>query len=180
MLQFFTVVFGVLGVFGAVYWRWRSKVAVEISEGAEIEWAHFQQHEPDFLNGMEEATFREVYWRVHQPRFPGYVLAILITFFLSLPVTLGALSLIKSVGVWLGVIPKPLEVVRGVALGDVKVTQAWECTVECQLYIAEAFGGFYYFFGVVIVWLITVLVFMRRFHARRPGYLRDELIRARP
>jgi len=50
---------------------------------------------------------------------------------------------------------------------------------EAALYYIEDLAGFYYFFGVIIVWLIIVAIFMRRYHSRRPGYLRDEILRAK-
>ena len=179
MLGFFLVVFAGLAVAGGLSWRWRRKIAEEVIEGAAYEWAHFQKTEPEFLDGISEEKFREIYAKVHTPRFPGYVLATLATFFISLPVTLGLLSFLQWVGEKLGILPEPVEVVRYVNLGEVKAAEAWQCTIDCQLYIAEAFSGFYYFFGVIALWLGIVWFFMRRFHARRPGYLRDEIIRAK-
>ncbi|WP_425410670.1 hypothetical protein [Hyphococcus sp.] len=179
MLGFFLTILIVLGLLGALYWRWRRGIEEEIAEGAGIEWEHFQKHEPEFLKGMSESQFRDIYKRVHEPRFPGYALSALATFLLTLPVTLIALAGLQRLGQKLGVLPQPVEMVRYVNLGEVRLTQAWECGAECQLYVAEAFAGFYYFFGVLITWLLIVAFYMRRFHHRRPGYLRDEIIRSR-
>jgi hypothetical protein len=179
MLGFFLSVFLILGLAGGLYWRWRRKIDEEIAEGAGIEWARYQKNEPDFVEGMSEAQFRAVYARVHEPRFPGYMLATVATFFVSLPLTLGVLTFVLWVGQQTGVIPQPVEMVRYVNLGEVRVTQAWECGAECQLYVAEAYAGFYYFFGVIVSWLVIVWFFMRRYHRRRPGYLRDEIIRSK-
>lgn len=179
MLGFFLVVFAALALVGGLYWRWRAKIAEEVAEGAAYEWAYLQKNEPEFLEGISEEKFREIYARVHTPRFPGYVLATLATFFVSLPITLGLLSFLRWIGEDIGVIPQPAEIVRHVNLGEVRVTQAWECGAECQLYVADAFSGFYYFFGVIVVWMIVVWFFMRRYHTRRPGYLRDEIIRSK-
>jgi hypothetical protein len=79
----------------------------------------------------------------------------------------------------LGLVPEPVEIVRHVNIGEPRPAQSWQCNAECQLYIAEAFSGFYYFFGVLFSWLAIVAFYMRRYHQRRPGYLRDEIIRAR-
>ena len=177
MLGFFMIVLAALAGAGALYWFWRRRIAEEVAEGAAYEWAHFQKTEPEFLDGMSEQQFRNIYARVHTPRFPGYVLATLASFIILLPVTLGGLTGALWVGQKVGVIPQPVEMVHYVNLGEVRVTQAWECGAECQLYIAEAFGGFYYFFGVIFAWLATVWFFMRRYHKNRPGYLRDEIIR---
>lgn len=179
MLGFFLVVFALLAAAGGLYWRWRKKIAEEVAEGAAYEWAHFQKHEPELLDGLSEEQFREIYGRVHTPRFPGYVLAALGTFFVSMPFTLVLLGFLRWVGERMGLVPQPAEIVRYVNLGEVRVTQAWECGAECQLYIADAFSGFYYFFGIIVAWLVIVWFFMRRFHARRPGYLRDEIIRSK-
>lgn len=180
MLGFFLVVLLLLALAGGLYWRWRRQVAEEIAEGAAIEWAHFQKNEPEFLKGMSEEKFREIYARVHAPRFPGYALATFATFLISLPATLALLSLALYAGEKMGLVPQPVEMVRYVNLDSVKeTTQPWQCAADCQLYIAQAFGGFYYFFGVIAVWLVIVWFFMRRYHRRRPGYLRDEIIRSR-
>lgn len=179
MAWFFLIVAGLLAALAGLFWHWRRGVEAEIAEGAAIEWAHLQKHEPEFLHGMSEDKFREVYRHVHMPRFPAYALATLVTFLVSVPLALGFLSFLQLAGTELGILPEPLEIVRYVQLGDVEVTESWKCNAECQLYVAEAFAGFYYFFGIVVVWLAIVAFFMRRYHSRRPGYLRDELIRAR-
>lgn len=179
MIEFFAVVLAGLAVAFGLYWRWRRNIAAEVAEGAAYEWAHYQKTEPEFLNGISEETFREIYARVHTPRFPAYVLSAFATFFLSLPLVLGLLSGLLWAGQATGVVPQPVEMVRYVNLGEARVTEAWECGPECQLYIAEAFSGFYYFFGVIFAWLVIVWFFMRRYHQRRPGYLRDEIIRAK-
>lgn len=179
MVGFFVVVFALLALAGLAYWFWMKKVAAEVAEGAAFEWALMQKHESEFLAGITEEKFREIYARVHTPRFPGYALATVATFFLSLPVNLGLLSL----GAWAaektGLIPEPAEVVRYVRLGGAKATESWQCDTSCQMQIAESFAGFYYFFGMIAGWLVIVWFFTRRFHARRPGLLRDEIIRAK-
>ena len=179
MLWFVVSVLVGLGVLAGLYWWWKRQVDAEIAEGAEIEWAHFQKHEPEFLGGMSKEKFYEVYARVNMPRFPGYALAAFSTFFLSLPVTFIVLAL----GSWalqaLGISPEPVELIRTVQLGEAKIPEPWECTSMCMQQIVEAYSGFYYFFGVMVVWLAIVAFFTRRFHSRRPGYLRDEIIRAR-
>ncbi len=179
MAWFFLISISLVAALGGLFWFWRQRVELEIAEGATIEWAHLQKHEPEFLDGISEEQFRAVYRRVHMPRFPGYALATFGAFVISLPLTLGFLSFLQLIGTKMGLLPEPLEIVRYVQLGEVEVTEAWKCNAECQLYVAEAFAGFYYFFGIVAVWLAIVAFFMRRYHSRRPGYLRDELIRSR-
>lgn len=179
MLWFFFAVVLCIAVLGALYWRWRKMIAAENAEGAAIEWARFQEQEPDFIEGLSEEAFRAVYARVHTPRFPGYALAALSAFLLSLPLTFALLAGLLWAAERTGVTPAPTEVADRLLLEDGTMRFFSETPPEAALYYIEDLAGFYYFFGVLIVWLIIVAVFMRRFHARRPGYLRDELIRAR-
>ncbi len=184
MTGFYLAVMAALAVAAALYWRWRKAIDEEIAEGAGIEWAHFQKHEPEFLEGLSEDAFRAVYRRVHAPRFPGYVLAAAATFFVSLPVTLALLSAILWGAAKVGAIPEPAEVVEQMSLeGDSirllgKDIDA-QTRYDMALYYIGDLAGFYYFFGVIVVWLAIVAFYTRRYHARRPGYLRDEIIRSR-
>ena len=181
---FYTVILAILIAIGVIYWRWQEKIKAEIAEGSAIDWAHFQKNEPQFLEGISEEQFREVYGRVHTPRFPGYALATIATFFVSLPVTFAALSALLIALHSFGAIPEPIDVVQQLSLeGDefkiLGKTIDEESRYEMALYYVGDMAGFYYFFGVLTVWLIFVAFFMRRYHARRPGYLRDEIIRSR-
>ena len=179
MLGFFLVVFALLAAAGGLYWRWRRKIAEEVAEGAAFEWAHLQKTEPEFLEGMSEEAFREVYARVHTPRFPKYALAAIAAFFVSLPVTFAGLN----AGLWAanaaGLIPQPADVADRVFVEDGQLVIFKDTPPEAALYYINDLAGFYYFFGVIAVWLVIVWFFMRRYHARRPGYLRDELLRAK-
>jgi hypothetical protein len=167
MLWFFVIVVVLLAAAWGLYWRWDKKIRAEVAEGAAIEWARLNNSEPEFLNGITEEKFREIYARVHTPRFPGYALAAITTFFVTLPVTFALLTGLMIGAQELGVFPEPVE------LAD------RDAPPEAALYYIRDLAGFYYFFGMIIVWLVIVWFFMRRFHARRPGYLRDEIIRAR-
>ncbi|MEQ8935700.1 MAG: hypothetical protein RIE56_07900 [Amphiplicatus sp.] len=179
MLWFYGGVLVVLGIGWFAYRFWAKGVDADIAIGAELEWERLNKHEPELLKGMSKEKFLTVYRRVHFPRFPGYALACVGTFFASLPVTFALLAAGLWAGERLGIVAQPAEIVRYVNLGEVRVTQSWQCGAECQLYIAEGYSGFYFFFGIVIAWAIIVTFFMRRYHARRPGYIRDEIIRSR-
>ncbi|MEL7488923.1 MAG: hypothetical protein AAGJ87_17130, partial [Pseudomonadota bacterium] len=161
------------------YWLWTRRVHAEINEGAAEAWERAKKSEPDIIDGYNEERFAAVYRRVHFPRFPGYAVAAIFTFALSLPATLAALSGAVWAGVQTGVIPKPAQIVRYIPLGETSADGAGFCSADCKLYVAEAFSGFYFFFAIVIVWIAVFAFFMRRYHARKPGYLRDELIRNR-
>jgi hypothetical protein len=179
MIWFFLFVAVSLAVLGGFYWRWSERIKIEVAEGAAIEWDRFQKNEPEFLNGMSEEKFREVYSRVHTPRFPGYALGAFVTFFVSLPITLGVLTALLWGAEKAGVIPEPVELADRLLLDDGKVLFFKDTPPEAALYYIEDLAGFYYFFGVLIVWLIIVAIFMRRYHGRRPGYMRDEIIKSR-
>lgn len=179
MLGFFLGVLAFFLVAGVFYWRWRRQVKEELEEGAGIEWAHLKRHEPEFLEGISEQEFHAIYARVHEPRFPGYALAAGATFFLSLPVTLALLSFLLWGAERAGVIPEPVEVADRLLIEDDRLVFFRETPPEAALYYIRDLAGFYYFFGVLLVWLVIVWFFMRRFHTRRPGYLRDEIIRSK-
>ena len=180
MLSFFSFILVALVLAGGAYWYWRQKVDGELAEGAAIEWAHLQKHEPELLDGYDETSFAALYKRVNNPRFPGYALATLATFLVSLPITMALLTASVWAADKIGLLPAPVEVVRYVQLGEAQDgAKPWQCGVECQLYVAEAFSGFYFFFGVMVIWLLIVTFFTRRYHKRRPGYLRDEIMRER-
>jgi len=181
---FYLIIITALIVTGVIYWRWQEKIKTEVAEGSALDWAHFQRNEPEFLNGVGEEQFRELYARVHTPRFPGYALATIATFFVSLPVTFVALSALLIALHSFGAIPEPIDVVQQLSLEgeEIKIlgkTIDEKSRYEMALYYVGDIAGFYYFFGVLVVWLLIVALYMRRYHARRPGYLRDEIIRSR-
>lgn len=179
MLWFFAIVAVLLAAACALYWRWRRRVEADIAEGAAVEWARFQQNEPEFVKGLTEEKFREVYARVHRPRFPGYALATVATFFAALPATFMALTLALWGAEKTGLVPEPIDVANRLLLKNGELVFFREAPPEAALYYIRDLAGFYYFFGVLVVWLLIVWFYMRRYHRRRPGYLRDEIIRAR-
>jgi len=179
MVWFFVIIAFLLAGAGAAYWRWRRGIDEEVAEGAEIEWAHLQKNEPEFLEGVSEEKFREIYARVHTPRFPGYVLAMVVTFFGSLPVTFAVLTLVLWGAQAVGATPEPVDVADRLLIEDGRLVFFRDTPPEAALYYLRDLAGFYYFFGVLAVWLGVVAFFMRRYHRCRPGYLRDEIIRAR-
>ncbi|MEM8770046.1 MAG: hypothetical protein AAGD92_00220 [Pseudomonadota bacterium] len=180
MFWFFISVAIGLAIVGAGYWRWRKGVAAEIAEGSEIEWAHFQKHEPEFIAHLSEEEFKSLYARVNEPRFPGYALAALISFFAALPVIFIALTAILLVAQSVGATPDEVAAAERLFIEDDKLIFFKETPPEAALYYIRDLGGFYYFFGVLLSWLGIVAFFTRRYHSHRPGYLRDEIIRAKP
>jgi len=77
-------------------------------------------------------------------------------------------------------LPAPVEIAKRIPIGEARTVNISGCTAECQIYLAEGFGGFFFFFAILAIWLAIFAFFMRRYHSRRPGFLRDEIIRNRP
>ena len=161
------------------FYFWRKRVLVEIEEGAAYEWDVLKKQEPELLDGLDQQKFRAIYERVHMPRFPGYALAIFGTFCASLPISFLILVMGHYAMDALGLIPEAQEVAGQLLVKDGQLRFFKETPSEAGLYYVEDLGGFYYFFGLVAIWLVIVFFFMRRYHMRRPGYLRDEILRAR-
>jgi hypothetical protein len=179
MIWFFLGLLAVVAIVGALYWRWSRRVEAEVAEGAEIEWARLQESDPDLLQGMDRAKFDVVYRRVHFPRFPAYALACLCAFAASLPLTFGILAAGSLIWERIGLSPNTPAIADRYLVEEGRMRIITAAPPEAAMYVVEDFARFYYFFGVVAVWLLIVAYFMRRYHGRRPGYLRDEIIRAR-
>ncbi|MEL6370590.1 MAG: hypothetical protein AAFY84_02885 [Pseudomonadota bacterium] len=180
MLTFFTVLIAVLAGACGLYWRWSQKISEELLEGAEIAWDRYWEAEPEFLGDLTKQEFQAVYSKVNFPRFPKYVLGCLIAFVAALPIVFGILGLTVWIGDQTGLFAKPDQIAQYVPLSGFNHKSITEQQKqEMALYLARDFAGFYYFFGVIAAWLVTVALFARHFYRHRPGYLRDELIRTR-
>lgn len=163
----------------ALYWRWAKKIDAEIADGAGLEWARLNAAEPALIEGLSEGEFRAVYRRVHFPRFPKYALAAVAGFTLALPFVFALLSFAYWAGEATGILASPSELSKMTPISGAAVLAAQESRDETAMYLAQNFFGFFYFFGILAAWLAVVALVMHRYHSRHPGYLRDELIRAR-
>ena len=179
MTAFFVILALVLAVLAGGYTLWARHVRAEIAEGAGIAWERINRTEPDFLEGLTRADFDRAYLRAHFPRFPKYFLATLAAFVVALPIVLGGLSALLWGAEKVGVVAEPVEIAKYVPLGEGRTDVGRAQREEMALYLARDFGGFYYFFGLVAAWILMLAVTMRVYHMRRPGRLREELIRAR-
>lgn len=179
MTLFFAIIILALAGVGVFYMRWRKSIDNELAEGAAVDWAHFQKHEPEFVAHLDETAFAAIYKRVNEPRFPAYALATFATFFLSLPIIFALLAGLLIGAEAVGAVPEPVDTAERLFLEDGKLIFFKETPPEAALYYIRDLAGFYYFFGVLFSWLGIVAFYMRRYHRRRPGYLRDEIIRAR-
>lgn len=177
-MELFLAGIGVLAVLAALYWRWKRRLEADIAEGAEVEWNRLRETDPEILGGLDRARFDAIYRRVHFPRFPGYALACVASFIVSLPASFGLLAGGLFLADKLGLAPQTAAV-ADLLIDDGRMRFVRAAPPEAALYFVRDLGGFYYFFGVLFIWLLIVAFFMRRYHARRPGYLRDEILRSR-
>lgn len=174
----FLIVLGALAVGTGAYWLWARRMTADIAESAELEWARLQTADPELVAGLDEARFRSIFHRVHFPRFPKYALAAAAAFVLSLPLSFallgGAAWLIGSIG-----LAEADQIAKMVPLSG---TERWVSRDDGELiafYWVQDAMRMFYFFGLMAIWLAIIFVVMRRYHRRRPGYLRDELIDAK-
>lgn len=163
----------------SAYHFWSKKIEAEIVEGAALEWTRLEDNAATMIEGHDRASFDNVYRKVHFPRFPKYALAIAAAFVLALPAVFGALSGALWVGERVGVVAEPADLAKYVPLSDGKTPAQSAYNEERALYLAKDFAGFYYYFGLFAAWLTIVAVFMRFYHQRAPGSLREELVRAK-
>lgn len=177
MIVFFLVVCLVLPVMAVVYRYWRKGVDAGNRAGAAIEWAYYSRHEQDFIQGIDREKFNAIYARVHTPRFPGYALACFAVFVIMLPV----MFILQLSVLWFadmaGFMPEAGGAVHRLMMENGEVRFFSGVPPVAVLYYTADLAGFYYFFSILAMWVMTVAVFMYRFHTRAPGYMRDEIIR---
>lgn len=176
MIETLLVLLGAVALAGFFYWRWVRKTDAEIIEGAGAEWERLKIADPVLLEGLDEARFRTVYRRVHFPRFPKYALAIAAAFVIALPVTLSVLAGIALMLDSLGLSANAQAIAHSIPIeGSIAGVSRDQGEIIALYYIQDV-AKFYYYFGLLFAWLAIVFVAMRRFHQRRPGYLREELM----
>ncbi len=163
----------------ALYALWARHVRKEIAEGAGVAYERFRRDEPHLLEGVDEATFARLYARANFPRFPKYLLVSFAAFIAALP----AVFALLTAALWgldrAGLTAEPAELARYVPMGEARTDEGRAQRQEMALYLARDYAGFYYFFGVIASWIAILAVTMREYHRRRPGDVREELIRAR-
>lgn len=178
-MEFFLAGIAIVAVLAGLYFWWARRTDAEIAEGAEIEWSHLQKADPELIEGLDRARFNEIYKRVNFPRFPGYAVACFASFIVTLPITFALLIGGLFAADALGMTPEVAEIADKYLVDDGRMRFIRAAPPEAALYYVRDLGGFYYFFGVLFIWLLIVALFMYRYHSRRPGYLRDEILRAR-
>ncbi|MBI1364652.1 MAG: hypothetical protein GC153_01670 [Alphaproteobacteria bacterium] len=169
----------VAAAIAGLYWRWSKRINAQIAEGGALEWERLKQNEPALIEGVDRAKFDAIYHRVHFPRFPKYALAAVAGFVLALPVTFSLLFAVLWIAEKLNLTPDAKQIANHYLVDNGHMRLIHDATPDVAYYYLQDLGGFYYFFGVLLAWLAIVAFVMRRFHQRRPGHLREEIIRAR-
>jgi len=176
MIESFMALVAALLLAAAFYFWWSRKTGAEIAADAGEEWARLRASEPDLVAGLDEARFKAVFRRVHFPRFPKYALAIAAAFVAALPATLGLLAAIAWGLDSIGMSADAQNLAKSIPVeGSIAGVSRDEQETIALYYVQDAVK-FYYYFGIIFSWLAIVFVAMRRYHKRRPGYLREEIL----
>lgn len=179
MGQIFLIALGALGLAALLYWLWAGRTRAEIRESAALNWRRRSETDPESVAGLSEAQFTAVFERVHFPRLPKYALAAAAAFVVASPVTFYILGAISWAMGSLGMSPDAERLARAVPVeGAERLLNRDDGETVAMLWISDILLIGYYF-GLLIVWIAIVAGAMRRYHARRPGYLDEELAIAR-
>jgi len=170
---------GAVVIAGLFYWRWAKRTAAEIADSAALEWSRLKASEPDLVEEIDEVRFREIFQRVHFPRFPKYALGMAAAFVAALPLTLGILSGVAWALDAVGLSADASALASAIPISGSTAGVSRDDGETIALYYVQDVLKFYYYFGLIVAWLAVVFVGMRRYHKRRPGYLADELLQER-
>ena len=180
MIRFYLILAFFFALLWAAYWYWKRRNEAQLREASDLDYDSFVKNEPEFVAHLDRDGFYRVFHRTHFPRYPKYWLYVLGAFLVSLPATFASLSAFLWVGLQLGFIPKAADFAdRYLIDSQDNVRVVSNAPPETAVYYAQDLAGFYFFFGLIAVWLIIVTVFLRHYHKNRPGYLRDEIIRSK-
>lgn len=176
MIEAFMALVAAVLLAAAFYFWWSRKTGAEIAADASAEWARLSASDPELVAGLDEARFQAAFRRAHFPRFPKYALAIAAAFVAALPLTLGLLAMIAWGLDSIGLSADAQNLARSIPIEGSIAGVSRDEQETIALYYVQDVVKFYYYFGIVFSWLAIVFVAMRRYHRRRPGYLREEII----
>lgn len=175
MAQVFLAALCALGFAALFYWRWAERTRADIRESAALDWRRRREGDPGSVANLSEEQFSKAFERVHFPRLPKYALAAVTAFVVALPGTFYLLGATSWVIGSLGMSPDAERLARAVPVeGAERLLNRDDGETVAMLWISDILLIGYYF-GLLIVWIAIVAVAMRRYHARRPGYLEEEL-----
>lgn len=176
MIEAFLAIAGALLLAGLYFLWWTRRTKADIAEAAGMEWARLNAVDPELVAGIDEARFRAIFHRVHHPRFPKYALAIAAAFVAALPVTLGLLAALAWGLDSIGMSADAQALAKSIPVEGSIAGVSRDDQETIALYYVQDVVKFYYYFGLLFAWLAIVFIAMRRFHSRRPGYLREEIL----
>lgn len=176
MTFYFLCLVGALALAAAIFVFWSRRTAADINESAGLEWERLMVADPELVAGLDEQRFRALFNRVHFPRFPKYALAIAAAFVAALPLTMIVLAALAWALDSIGMSANAQALARSIPVEGSIAGVSRDDQETMALYYVQDVVRFYYYFGLLFAWLGIVYVAMRRFHRRRPGYLRDEIL----
>jgi hypothetical protein len=179
MKELFLALVGALALAGLWFVWWTRRTEADIAESASYEWERLKTADPQLIDGLDETQFRAIFRRVHFPRFPKYALAIAAAFVVALPATFGLLAAAAFALDSIGLSADAQAVARSIPVEGSIAGVSRDDQETIALYYVQDVVKFYYYFGILFVWLAIVFFAMRRFHLRRPGYLREEISAAK-
>lgn len=179
LLTYYLFVLLILAAWYGIYRYWSRKVAADVSDGASFEFKRLQKVDPALLEGVDEERFRAIYERVEMPRQPFFTWMAAAVFLLGAPLVLAVTTMTLSWMEVVGIIPQPAEQAQQLKLSAEGIRLVRTADLEALQLILQGWGGFFSFFALLIFWVAVFYAVMRRYHAQRPGSLRDEVLRAR-
>lgn len=179
LFSYYLVVALILSVWFGLYWLWSRRVEGDAAAGAAFEYERLKKADPALLEGVDEARFRRVFSRVEVPQQPLYTFIAVAIFLAAAPLILALTAFtIRSMEV-AGIIPQPAEQAQQLRLSAEGITLVRTADLEALQLILQGWGGFFSFFALLFFWVAVFYAVMRRYHARRPGSLREEVLRSR-
>jgi uncharacterized protein YneF (UPF0154 family) len=159
------------------YWLWKRKTEAEIAEGAKYEYQRLVEAKAEIVRNISEQEFHALYHKTEIPRYPGYMIAASISFFLLIPLLLVFLAAGRwAMNKWLdNTVPE--EYLNRYIFGKDGISPIARIEPEALHFILNDWAGFYYFFGFLFAWVLVFWFFMKRYHEKTPALLREEIIR---
>lgn len=177
MLLFAIAALGLV-IAGGVHLVWRRQARREIAIGAEVDWEILQKTDPALIQDLTFERFRDIHMRANFPIGPGHTLAAAVAILAGTPFILAILSGALALGAALGLDPDWPRIVGAFSYSDGDVSFIGAPS-EFMQYLNFSALGIYAFFGLIGGWVAIAAFFAARYHRRRRGSLREEILRAR-
>lgn len=179
LLNYYLVVLVILGLWYGAYRFWRRRIDDDVKEGARVEYDLLKRKDPELLEGLSEDRFTDIFGMVETPRAPFFTWLAVAIFLLGAPLVLALNTMVIRFLEVTGVIPQPAEQAQQLKLTADGIKLVREADLDALQYILQGWGGFFSFFSLLFFWVVVFYAVMRRYHSRRPGSLREEVLRSR-